>query len=145
MTKPGEFSPDVVELIWIRDGGACVDCGMPQVRERRGEAFGGWSIQHREARGAGGTSKGAVRKNARPWLVLASNGAVMCGTGVTGCHGRAETKDRRRAFDLGFAVRPGVRRPAEMPIRHALHGWVTLTDDGDWEPAEAPEEEAIAA
>lgn len=132
--KAGEFSAETVDLIWERDRGCCVDCGMPQVRERRGEAFGGWSLQHREARGQGGTKRGG-----RPWLTLPSNGVVLCGTGVTGCHGRTETVDRARAFALGFAIRSGIRRPHEIPMRHALLGWVTLNDAGGWDPADAPE------
>ena len=134
MTKPGEFAPATVDLIWERDKGCCVDCGKPQRWERRGEAFGGWSVQHRSARGNGGTNRGA-----RPWLTRAANGVIMCGTGTTGCHGRAETRDRARAFDLGFAVRMGVTLPASTPLRHAVHGWVLLDDAGGWTPVEAPE------
>lgn len=72
-------------------------------------------------------------------MTFAANGVVMCGDGVTGCHGRAETKDRARAYDLGFAVRSGVRPPAQIPILHAVHGWVLLDDQGGWVPVEAPE------
>lgn len=136
MTKPGEFSDATVEVIWERDKGCCVDCGQPQRRERRGEAFGGWSVQHRAARGKGGTSRGS---RLRPWLTRAANGVIMCGTGTTGCHGRAETRDRARAFDLGFAVRTGVTLPASAPLRHAVHGWVLLDEEGGWTPVEAPE------
>lgn len=75
----------------------------------------------------------------RPWLTGAANGAVMCGDGVTGCHGRAETRDRGRAFDLGFAVRNGVLRADEAPILHAIFGWALLNDDGGWVPCEEPD------
>ncbi|KAA9110161.1 hypothetical protein [Microbacterium rhizomatis] len=136
----GEFAPDVVELIWDRDQGRCVDCGVQLRRERRAEAFDGWSVQHREARGTGGGKRGR-----RPWLVLASNGGLMCGTGTTGCHGDTETKRRGRAYALGFAIKTGIRRPSEIPMRHAVRGWVLLDDEGGWEPVEAPRGQEMAA
>lgn len=145
--KVGEFPAGVVKLIWIRDQGACAMCGRSLVATRRGypDYEGGWSVQHREARGKGGASRKYGRV-ARPWLTLASNGVLMCGDGVTGCHGDVETRERARGFALGFVVSAiGVRRPASVPIKHAAHGWVTLDDVGGWDPAEAPEEEAIAA
>ena len=134
MTRPGEFSPMVVEAIWNRDRGCCAmpGCVNPGlVRERRGEPFsGGWSIQHREARGAGGVK----RNSARPHLVLPSNGVLLCGTGTTGCHGKVEAHGV--PSEWGFSVsRHGVLRPAQVPIFHALHGRVFLDDTGGWELA----------
>lgn len=128
------FSGEVVELIWNRDGGCCVKCGHPQDRERRGDVAGGWSIQHREARGRSG-SKG------RPHLALASNGAILCGTGTTGCHGEVEA-DLEKAREQGYSVSAlGIRRPADVPMLHALFGRVWLDDKGGWstEPPTAPE------
>lgn len=145
--KVGEFPADVVTLIWIRDQGSCAMCGRALLATRRGlpDYEGGWSVQHREARGKGGAPRKHGR-DVRPWLTRASNGVLMCGDGVTGCHGDVETRNRAGGFALGFVVSAiGVRRPASVPIKHALHGWVTLTDAGGFEPAEAPEEEAIAA
>lgn len=136
MTRPGEFPPDVVDTIWDRDKGRCAMCGKRLDRERRGAPghAGGWSIQHREARGKGGVK----RKNARPWLTLASNGVLMCGDGVSGCHGDVETKHREWARAFGFVVSAlRVFRPAEVPIKHAVYGWVLLLDDGTVESAEA--------
>lgn len=135
MTRPGEFSPDVVETIWNRDQGRCGMCGKQLDRDRRGAPgfAGGWSIQHREARGKGGVK----RKAARPWLTLPSNGLLMCGDGVSGCHGDVETKHRAWGLAFGFVVSVHrVRRPAEVPVKHAVHGWVRLLDDGTVEPAE---------
>jgi hypothetical protein len=69
----------------------------------------------------------------------------MCGDGATGCHGRTETRDRARAYALGYAIRAGVRLPAEVPMLHAVHGWVLLDDEGGWVPVEAPDAGEIAA
>lgn len=140
----GEFSAEVVEVIWTRDGGCCAMCGRSLLATRRGyPAYeGGWSVQHREARGAGGVKsrKGRVR---RPWLVLPSNGALMCGDGVSGCHGDVETRERAEGRRLGFVVSAnGVRRPSEVPVRHAVHGWVLLDDVGGWSVVDEPEEAA---
>ena len=95
-------------------------------------------MQHRIARGMGGARRSRSELR-RPWLALPANGVVMCGDGVSGCHGRAETRDRARAFELGFAVHSGVIHPAQAPILHAVHGWVLLDDQGGWVPVEAPE------
>lgn len=135
MTKPGEFSPATVQLIWDRDKGRCAmpGCRNPLlVRERRGEPFGGWSVQHREPRGSGGVK----RNSDRPHLVLPSNGVLLCGTGTTGCHGDVEHHRDNVDPAWGFTVsRHGVTRPADVPLFHALFGWVRLDDAGGWETA----------
>ncbi len=129
--KPGEFSPEVVQVIWERDRGCCAKCGRRLREYMRGQLgpIGGWSVQHREARGAGGVG----RKGARPWLTRASNGVLLCGDGTTGCHGDVETRERAAARELGFVVSAtGIRRPASVPILHALYGWVLLDDEGGY-------------
>lgn len=133
MTKPGEFSPATVQLIWDRDKGRCVLCGDRLVWERRGP--GGWSVHHREDRGMGGVKKARPgRVQPRAYLALPSNGILLCGDGVAGCHGkvtREEVPD-----ELGFTVsRIGIRRPVEVRISHFIHGWVRLDDAGGWETA----------
>lgn len=133
MTRSGEFPPAVVELIWKRDRGKCAMCGRGLVRELRGEPghSGGWSIQHREARGAGGDRRGR-----RPWLTQAANGVLMCGDGVTGCHGEVETRERKKGMTAGFVVSAlGMMRPEDVPIQHVLHGLVRLDNDGGFESA----------
>lgn len=132
MTKPGEFSPATVQLIWARDKGRCAypGCERPLVWERRAEPFGGWSVQHREARGPGGVK----RNSDRPHLVRASNGVLLCGTGTTGCHGLVEAKKAPEVW--GFTVsRIGQTRPIDVPLFHALYGWVRLDDAGGYELA----------
>ncbi|KQM38406.1 hypothetical protein [Microbacterium sp. Leaf203] len=130
MTRPGEFSPATVQLIWDRDRGCCVVCGRGLRRERRGEPFNGWSVMHREPRGAGGVK----RNSDRPHLVLPSNGALGCGTGTTGCH--ADVEAGKYPAEDGYKVsRLGKARPADVPLRHALFGMVRLDDAGGWETA----------
>jgi hypothetical protein len=61
-------------MIVRRDGYCCVACGI-YIGDRP------FSIQHRVARGQGGTNS-------------PSNLVVLCGSGITGCHGRCEQRDR---------------------------------------------------
>ncbi|CAH0253756.1 hypothetical protein [Microbacterium sp. Bi128] len=139
MVKPGEFPDAVVDLIWERDRGCCALCGVGLVWERRGEPFGGWSVQHREARKQGG-AKG------RPWVARAANGVVLCGTGTTGCHGDVEHHSDNVKPVWGFSVSAlGIRRPVEVPLRHAALGWVLLNDAGGWEPVDEPVDDLAAA
>lgn len=122
--KGGEFSPAVVASIVTRDRECCARCGKP-VRGSRGRD---WSVHHRRPRGAGGTS---LR-----WVGQAANGVVLCGSGTTGCHGAIE-RERRRAFDDGFLIsRIGVAVAVTTVLRHALHGWVLLDDEGGFSSAE---------
>jgi len=105
-----------------RDVACCAVCGLP-LRGVRGEQ---WSVHHRAARKAGGTN--------RPHINLPSNLLLAHGTGSEGCHWRIESNGIW-AREFGFKVREGVRLPAEVPVKHAVHGWVTLADDGTWEAA----------
>lgn len=61
-----------------------------------------------------------------------SNGVLLCGSGTTGCHGWAHD-EIAEATALGFVV-ASHDDPREVPIRHALHGWVLLDDVGGFEP-----------
>lgn len=63
-------------LVLARDNFQCVACGRPV-----GGACTWWSLQHRVARGQGGSNE--------PWNLIA-----MCGSATTGCHGRCEARDR---------------------------------------------------
>lgn len=107
----------VVEVVIHRDRGQCGWCAERPDGER-GE---GWSIHHRLPRGMGGTRRDDVNSPA--------NLVILCGTGASGCHGIVESQ-RGTAYDLGFLVRMnGV--PSQVPIQHAVHGLVWLTDDGE--------------
>ncbi|ONI62655.1 hypothetical protein CSIV_14365 [Microbacterium sp. CSI-V] len=77
----------------------------------------------------------------RAYLANAANGVVLCGDGVTGCHG--EVTRNEVPARLGFRVpRIGIRRPLEVPLKHFLHGWVLLDNDGGFAPVEEPAEVA---
>lgn len=118
------FTPAVAALIFKRDHGCCAKCGRKWslLDGMRGQ-LGGWDMQHRMARGQGGSKK-------NPAVGDVSNGVILCRI----CHIEVEGKWRTVAWALGFAIsRIGIRQPWEEPIRHALHGWVLLTQDGKFE------------
>lgn len=118
----GAFAPATVELGWERAQGCCERCGKGLDWHDRGW---GWSAHHREARGSGGSRLPHVSK--------VSNMLILCGSGVTGCHGIVET-GRSAATDLGYLVsRHGLRRPKDVPVLHVLYGWVLLLEDGNVE------------
>lgn len=119
-------TPATVDLVLARDGGCCVSCGRPNGPERGYH----WSLQHRVARGAGGTS--------RPELSLAANLIVLCGSGTTGCHARVERRgveDRTAGYWLLRDTGGHPAMPAEIPVYHAAYGWVLLDDAGRFAPA----------
>lgn len=78
---PRDTGPDpkTRALVLVRDGYQCVRCGKPC-----GPDIAPYSLQHRVARGAGGTSD--PRANSPERLLL------MCGTATTGCHGEVEKR-----------------------------------------------------
>lgn len=67
-----------------RTDGRCVGCGQPAT-----------NIQHRKARGMGGTRSVSVGHPA--------NGLPMCGSGTTGCHGWTEANPAH-ALALGWRL-----------------------------------------
>ena len=103
-------------LVWERDGGACAWCGCP-VRE------GEHSLQHRRARGMGGTRRADANSPAN--LVL------VCGSGTTLCHGWVEAHPGE-AERRGFRLRQWAD-PVEVPVLWAGGVWVRLGHDGSWE------------
>ena len=112
------FTPGVVELIWERDNGCCALCGLP-ISGTRGFD---WSVHHRCPRSSGGTKRG--------WVNMAGNGVLLHGSGTTGCHNEVESH-RDKARDNGFLISAnGNERAHNVPINHAVHGRVILTDDG---------------
>lgn len=114
----GAFSKATVALIVRRDGDCCALCGGPITGVRGFD----WSVHHRCPRGQGGTSLA--------WVGSSANGLLLHGHGTAGCHGWVESH-RDAATSSGFLVpRNGRMVASDIPIRHAIHGWVLLRDDG---------------
>jgi hypothetical protein len=93
------FSPRVRLLVRTRAGGGspsdacCEACGI-WLGEHGGQ------IQHRLARGRFGSKD--------PVVSSAANGALLCGTSATFCHGAAESRDPKyRMEERGFVIRHG--------------------------------------
>lgn len=109
---------DVRAEVVGRDQSRCVNCAIHV------DVGSGWySLQHRRARGMGGSR---AEDTNRP-----ANLAVMCGTGVTGCHGRAEL-DPVWARSMGYHVDPW-DDPAKVPMWVETLGCkVLLTDDATY-------------
>lgn len=130
--KDTGFSDAVKLAIRIRAGGgapeqaACEACGI-HLGEHGGQ------IQHIYARGQGGS---------KAWLYSTpANGALLCGTPFTGCHGLCERRDPHMN-EAGFWRRRNRReKPGGYPVM--LHGngsgiTAYLTPDGCYS-ADAPE------
>lgn len=118
MARDGRFTPKVAAAIQARAGYRCERCGE-SCRDQRGF---GWSIQHRTARGMGGTKREPT----------AADGALLCGSATTGCHGFIEANpDVARAE--GWRVDHGTD-PHTVPIRHWYWGSVLLDDAACYEP-----------
>jgi hypothetical protein len=115
--RPRDTGPDAatVALVWERDTGRCVRCGGVLTGTRGLD----WSVQHRRAR------QGTDR---RPDTNQPANLILLCGSATTLCHGHVESF-RAEARLFGWAIRQ-TEDPAVMPVRHALHGWALLANDG---------------
>jgi len=100
-------------LVLARDNWHCVACGKPA-----GGACTWWSLQHRVARGQGGGNEA--------WNLI-----VLCGSAVTGCHGRCEAQDREMQA-RGYWLESWQDPAAEPVMICGEQGGVTvwLTDDG---------------
>jgi len=109
-------SPETAALVLERDGWSCTRCGRSVAGGERGRD---WSVQHRIARGMGGS------RDER--LNLPSNLLVLCGSGTTRCHGQVE-QNREIAYAEGFLLHR-IQEPAEVPVA-AVEGWVLLDDEG---------------
>lgn len=116
-------NPAVRRQVATRDEGRCIACGTAVVDPDTMQPYATWSIQHRTARGMGGTRNPAINAPA--------NLLVLCGDGVSGCHGYVE-HHRTWAQDHGFAV-SRYQDPELIPVVHFLYGLAFLTESG-WEP-----------
>lgn len=87
-------------LLLTRSGGQC-EGRTPWCLAPGGSVLGmpreHVSVQHRRAQGMGGTALAETNNLA--------NLLLLCGTGVTGCHGWVETEDRGEAELRGLWVR----------------------------------------
>jgi 5-methylcytosine-specific restriction protein A len=103
VTKSKGVPIAVAQLVVQRDGWACVSCGLDISGLERGRD---WSIHHRIPRGMGGSRD--------PRLSLPSNLVVLCGSGVTGCHGGTESY-REGARARGLLLWRS-EEPTEVPV-----------------------------
>ena len=107
-----------LHLVFTRDEGCCARCGAP-ISGVRGRD---WSLHHRRPRGSGGSSLA--------WVNLPGNLIILCGSGVTGCHGYVESY-RETAVARGFLVSMnGWAVSSQVLVDHVIHGKVFLLDDG---------------
>lgn len=120
---PGAFSPATRRLIITRDEGACVACGRPCVDPDTGiPQVPFYSIQHRRARGMGGSRD--------PLTDSPANGVVLCGSAVNGCHGRVESQPVW-ASSQGLRIPQGAD-PRVVPVFHVNRGATVLTEAGTY-------------
>lgn len=111
--KPRFTGPDfwTRELVRLRFFGRCCRCGND-----------GWTIQHRQPRGLGGTKDPATNHP--------SNLLWVCGDGIQGCHGYMESH-RTEAYEHGWLVRHGAD-PRTTPVLLWDGRMVLLDDEGEW-------------
>jgi hypothetical protein len=102
LVSDGSFSTAARAAIYGRTGDQCAGCRAPAT-----------NIQHRVARGMGGTRD--ARKG-HP-----ANGIPLCGSGTTGCHGWAEANPEH-ALALGWRLPQGAD-PLEWPYWSAAGPW----------------------
>ena len=125
-------SPIVRGLVVARWGFRCAACGVSVIGRP-------WSVQHRRARGMGGTSGPAVN--------LPSNLVLLCGSATSpgGCHLACENRDpdmHGRGFWLWSWEDPAAV-PVMLASEHGSGAMVWLDDDGGYAFA-PPGEEAAA-
>ena len=107
-------------LVLARDRYACVCCGRSVLDQP-------YSLQHRVARGVGGTSDPAIN--------YPENLLTMLGTGTTGCHGRVESRSDPDDRKNGYWLHRG-ESPLLIPVRvfsgHGPGAEKYLTADGGY-------------
>ncbi len=120
--RPRSTGPDALTVATLRerDFGRCGWCGR-DIDPASTRGFD-WSVSHRRPRRAGG--------DPRPETNLPGNLVLVHGHALSLCH--LEIEDRRsESLDRGHLLHD-VDVPCLRAIDHAVHGWVYLTDDGDW-------------
>lgn len=124
------FPAVVRQTIIDRDHMACVRCG----RAVDAGSFG-YSLQHRDNRGMGGTRDERIN--------LPANGIVLCGSGTTECHGWVEDHETEAAR-CGWVVLSWAD-PETVPVLTHTGAWVLLSNKGTaWPTSEPPEGDAHA-
>lgn len=111
MTAGGAFTPAARAAVHTAFDGRCAGCGTTSPL----------TIQHRIARGMGGTS--------RSELGAAVNGILLCGSGTTGCHGWTEHNPVHAGL-LGWRL-PHWGDPEDEPFWTNGGGWrAWVLEDG---------------
>jgi hypothetical protein len=105
-----EIPASARRAVYARDNRQCQACGISI-------ASGWYSVQHRHARGTGGAN-------------ALSNLVLLCGSAVTGCHGKCEKRDFRMR-ERGFWVNSW-DDPSDIPILTWDSRLVFLANDGTW-------------
>lgn len=93
------------QLVVDRAMGCCEICGR-RIFDRDDRPIAEYSIHHRRARGMGGRSG--------PEINSPANLLLLCGSGVTGCHGYVESH-RAEAYTNGWLIRAD-HNPAHVPV-----------------------------
>lgn len=114
--------PDIRALCLERANYRCEYCYGPL------DGPFGYSLQHRAARRAGGST--------RPDLSRPANLLTLCGSGTTGDHGQVE-HNPEWAYERGLALRTGWD-PERTPYQDSIGDWRLLTDDGTTIPIQMP-------
>ena len=94
-------------VVMLRDAGRCRRCGEI-----------GHQIQHRLARGSGGSRNPMVNNLSALVLVCLK------------CHDEIENRERAAAFRTGWAVKHGIERPSEIPLVDVRGRAFFLTEEG---------------
>lgn len=117
--SPKDTGPSaaVRKLVLERDGYRCFCCGRSVLGQE-------YSLQHRQPRQMGGTSKAEINSPA--------NLVVLLGSATTECHGRTESR-REESNRLGYLLRSW-QKPERTPVFHRHLGWVLLDDEGGMTP-----------
>ncbi len=110
-------------IVLERDQNTCQRCGANVLYKLA-------SIQHRIARGRGGSA------SERVWSP--ANMVLLCGSATTpgSCHNLVENEERELGKDEGWVLpmnNPSIN-PADEPVL-TYRGWVLYDDEGGWELA----------
>lgn len=112
----------VMNLLKARSGGFC-EIGMVCLGTAPAV-----DPSHRIAKGMGGTKD--------PRSNTAANNLHACRAD----HDLVE-RDPAAAYANGWKIRRGVMNPDDVPVRHWVHGWILLAEDGSWTSADPGRED----